>query len=113
MPPQQGIWLNDHEGLLPRLNQPGQQDQEDAIGVRACGPFHLSLEDDELLPQEGIFGDQLCLASAKIGEGGQRQGGQERFGPTSKARGERIQAAILQPLEMSQNTSHTRSFSIT
>jgi hypothetical protein len=35
-----------------------------------------------------------------------------RFGPTSKARGERIQAAILQPLESGENTTHSRSFSI-
>jgi hypothetical protein len=77
------IWLHDHQGLLPRSNQPGQQDDEDAIGVRVYWPFHLWLEDDALLAQEGIFGDQLSLASAKIGEGGQRQGGPERFGPTS------------------------------
>jgi hypothetical protein len=67
------IWLHDHESLLPGPNQPGQQDQEDAIGVRACGPFHLPLEDDERLSQEGIFRDKLGLASAKIGESSKRQ----------------------------------------
>lgn len=73
MPAQQCVGLNNHEGLLPGSNQPGQQDEEDAIGVRACGPFHLSLEDDELLAQEGIFSDKLGLASAKIGESSKRQ----------------------------------------
>jgi hypothetical protein len=29
--------------LLPRSNQPGQQDEEHAIGLGECWPFHLSL----------------------------------------------------------------------
>ncbi len=49
MPPEQGVWLHDHEGLLPSLNQPGQQDQEHAIGSSESWPFHLSPQNDELL----------------------------------------------------------------
>ncbi len=49
MPAQQCFGLNDEEGLLPSANQPGQQDEEQAIGFRACWPFHLTLENDELL----------------------------------------------------------------
>jgi len=113
MPPEKCVWLHDQEGLLPGTNEPGQQDQEQAIGPGERWPFHLPLEDDQLLSQEGIFGHELGFASAKVGEGGQRQGGSQRFGPTSNARRERIQAAILQPPEISHNTSHTRSFSIT
>ena len=90
-----------------------KQHEEQAIGFRAGGPFHLPPEDDQLLAQEGIFGDELGLASVKIGEGCQRQGGPERFGPTSQTRGECIQAAILQPPEIGHHTSHTKSFSIT
>jgi hypothetical protein len=48
-PSQQGVWLNDQEGLLPGTNQPGQQDEEDAIGPGDWWPFHLSPENDELL----------------------------------------------------------------
>ena len=59
MPAQQGVWLHDEEGLLPGSNQPGQQDEEDAIGLGERWPFHLPLEDDELLSQEGIFRDEL------------------------------------------------------
>jgi hypothetical protein len=73
----------------------------------------LTPQDDKLLSQEGIFGDELGLASAKVGQGLQWQGGSERFGPTSQARGERIPAAILQPPGMGHNTNHTRSFSMT
>ena len=49
MPAQQGIWLNNQEGLLPGLNQPGQQDEEDAIGPGDGWPFHLAPQNDELL----------------------------------------------------------------
>jgi hypothetical protein len=73
----------------------------------------LPLEDDQLLSQEGIFGDEFGLASAKISEGEERQGGPERFGPMRKARREGMQAAILQLLERRENTSHKSSFSIT
>jgi len=64
MPPEQGVWLHDEESLLPRSNHTSQQDEEDAIGVCVCRPFHLPFENDELLSQEGIFGDELGLASA-------------------------------------------------
>jgi hypothetical protein len=113
MPPQHCVWLHDHQGLLPGTNQPGQQDEKDAIGFRACRPFHLPLEDDQWLSQEGIFGEKLGLASAEVGEGGQWQGGQERFGPPHKARGEGMPAAIQEPLERGENMTHTGSFSIT
>ncbi len=49
MPPEQRLWLHNDEGLLPRSNQPGQQDEEDAIGPGEHRPFHLSPEYDELL----------------------------------------------------------------
>ena len=49
MPPQQGFWLNNKERLLPGPNSPRQEHKEDAICLRACWPFHLPLEDDELL----------------------------------------------------------------
>ncbi len=68
MPPQQGVWLHDQECLLPGSNQPGQQDEEDAIGPGERWPFHPSFKDDELLAEEGIFCDQL---GARVSEDGQ------------------------------------------
>ena len=49
MEAEQGFWLNDEERLLPGPNTPGSQHKEDAIRLRACWPFHLPLEDNELL----------------------------------------------------------------
>jgi hypothetical protein len=36
------VWLHNQEGLLQGMNQPGQQDEEHAIGLGDCWPFHLS-----------------------------------------------------------------------
>jgi hypothetical protein len=113
MPPEQGLWLHDHEGGLSGSSQRGQQNEQEAIGVGACRPFHLPPEDDQLLAQEGIFRDQFGLASAKIGYGLQRPRGQERLGPTSQARGEGMQAVIQGALESGENSTHRRRFSIT
>src|SRR5215472_9341586 len=110
--PPKCVWLHDQEGLLPGTNELCQQNEEDTIGPGDWWPFHPPFEDDKLLAQEGIFRDQLGLASAQIGQVCQWQGGHERFGPTSQARGERIQAASLQLPEVGHNTGHTRSFSI-
>ena len=49
MPPQHCLWLNDDERLLPASNQPGQEDQEQAIGPGERWPLHLPLEDDQWL----------------------------------------------------------------
>ena len=64
MPPEQGVWLHNHESLLPGSNQPGQQDEQDAIGPGDWWPFHLSFENNKLLSQEGVFCHKFGLASA-------------------------------------------------
>src|SRR5438876_506266 len=99
MPAQQRLWLNDEERLLPCPNHPCQEDEEHAIRFRACGAFHLAPEDDELLSQEGIFCHQLGLASAKVGQGLQRQGGSERSGPLKKASSQSCNERTHEPFE--------------
>ena len=48
-PAQQGVGLDDEEGLSPELGAGGQEDQSNAIAVGELGSFHLALEHDELL----------------------------------------------------------------
>ncbi len=93
MPAEQGIWLHDEQSLFPGANQPSQQDEEQSIGFRTCRSFHLPLEDDERLSQEGIFRHQLGLAPAKVGQRLQRQGGSERLVHRVK----RAESAYRQP----------------
>src|SRR5260221_12728886 len=108
MPAQQGLWLNDEEGLLPGSNQPGQQDKEHAIGFRACWPFHLPSEDDELVAQESVFRDKLGLVSAKVGERSDQEGASCRFRPTYKAKVKHIQTATLQPQKIGRASCRER-----
>ena len=112
MPPHQGVWLHDAQNLLPRPNQPGQQDEEDAISPGERWPFHLPLEDNELLAEKDVFRQKLGLASAKVGQRLQRKGGREGFRPLSQASRECIPAAIQELPERGHHTSHTKSFSI-
>jgi hypothetical protein len=49
MPAEQGLWLDNEQGLVPASNQPSSQHEEHPIRFGACWPFHLTLEDDELL----------------------------------------------------------------
>jgi hypothetical protein len=58
--------LHDQQGGLSGMNQPGQQDQEDAISSGESWPLHLSLQNDELLSEEGIFRQKLLFTSPKI-----------------------------------------------
>src|SRR5438552_4757641 len=99
MEAEQRLWLNDEERLLPCPNHPCQEDEEHAIRFRACGAFHLAPEDDELLSQEGIFCHELGLASAKVGQGLERQGGSERSGPLKKSSSQSSGQRIHEPLE--------------
>src|SRR5262249_7647586 len=108
MPAEHGVWLHNQQSLLLRSNQPGQQDEEHAIGPRERWPFHLPLEDDELLSQGGNFREQFGLASAQIGEGGQQQGGSVQFRPMSQASRECMHAASQEALESEKNTCHTK-----
>jgi hypothetical protein len=49
MPAQQGFWLNEEESLLSYPNSSSEEHKEDAIPLSTRWPFHLPLEDEELL----------------------------------------------------------------
>jgi hypothetical protein len=56
------------KGLLPCANQPSQEHEECSVRLGASRSFHLPTEHDERLSYEGVFRDELGLASAKICE---------------------------------------------
>ena len=94
-------WTSDVR-LFPCSNHSCQEDEEHSIRLRACWPFYLALENDELLSQEGVFCHQLGLASAKIGQGLERQGSSERCGPLKKASSEELLRRSYELLETRQ-----------
>jgi len=62
------VFLNDEESLFPGPHYACQQDQEHAVRPGAGRSFHLSPQNNELLTQQGIFCDQVGLASSKVGQ---------------------------------------------
>jgi hypothetical protein len=51
MPAQQGIGLDDVQGLLPELGTTGRQHQTKPVDIGQLGSFDLAVEDNELLVQ--------------------------------------------------------------
>jgi hypothetical protein len=68
MPAQKCLWLNDKERLFPDPNHSGEKYQEYSVCFPVNWSFHLSTQDDQLLPQQRVFGQQFGFASGQIGE---------------------------------------------
>jgi hypothetical protein len=59
--------LDDQERPAPRRDTARQQNQQGAIGAGDTWPLGRAGQDDQLLAQQGVLGDQLRLAAQEIG----------------------------------------------
>jgi hypothetical protein len=67
MPAQERIGLEDEEGFLPSLDPAGEEeDKPEAIGWCEAWLVNLAVEDDELLAEEGVLGNELGIAASAI-----------------------------------------------
>ena len=66
MPAQEGIGLEDEEGFLPFADSAGEKDQQEAIDWREPWFVDLVVEDDELLAEEDVLGNELGVAASDI-----------------------------------------------
>jgi hypothetical protein len=66
MPPQQRLWLDNEQRLLPSSNCSCQKHQEHPIHFGACWSFDVSAEDDNRLLEKCVFCHQFGLASGKV-----------------------------------------------
>ena len=66
MPAQERIGLEEEDGFLPTADPSGEEDEPKAIGW--CEAWHadLAVEDDELLAEEGVLGNELGIAASEI-----------------------------------------------
>ncbi|MBN1993046.1 MAG: hypothetical protein JW953_10110 [Anaerolineae bacterium] len=55
MPSDQGIRLDDMQGLLPELGAASQQHQAKTVAIGQLGTFDLAVEHDELLAEPSRF----------------------------------------------------------
>jgi hypothetical protein len=60
--------LDKEERLLPRPNHSSQNSQKQPVPLPIDRSFDLPTQDDQLLPQQGVFRQQFGFASGHIGE---------------------------------------------
>ena len=66
MPAEEGVGLDDKEGLSPEGRRSCQQKKPEAVSIAQFRAFDLAMEDDELVPEEGIFGDEMGSTANRI-----------------------------------------------
>jgi hypothetical protein len=110
MPPQERLRLDNEKRMLPCTRRPSEKDQDQTIRLCACWSFDLPTEDDELLPQEGVFHHKLGLASGKVSHRIQHERGIGRRGPVDEAVVERLKTPVCQALDKGNNRLHSIRF---
>jgi len=83
LPPDDGLGLDDGDGLPPAAPQAGQQDPQHPIGGPQAWTRSGALEDGQLVPQGEVLEHQGPLGGDPTGEAGEDQGehgGQHRSG---------------------------------
>jgi len=83
VPAQERLWLHDEDRLPPSPDAARQDHQERPVDGAAAGALDAAAEDEELLAQQRVFGDQLRSTAAQIrqqpgglGRPGRLRGGQ-------------------------------------
>ena len=66
MPAQEGIGLEDEEGFPPTPDPAGEEDEPEVVGWGEAWLADLAVEDDELLAEEGVLGNELGLAASEV-----------------------------------------------
>ena len=92
MPAQKRLGLNDKERLFPGPNHSGEKYQEYSVCIPVNWSFHLSTQDDQLLPQQRVFGQQLSFISSQIGERPKHKESRRWFDPSRNTFLERVKA---------------------
>ena len=110
MPPQERLWLDNEKRMLPCTRRSCEKDQDQAIRFCKCWSFDLPTQDDELLPEEGVFCHELGLASGKVSHRTQHERGIGRFGPVDEAVVERLKTHVCQALDEGNNILHSIRF---
>jgi hypothetical protein len=105
-PSQKRLRLDDKERLFPGLNHSSEKQQAELICLPAGRSFDMSMQDDELLPQQRVFDKQFGLAFGKVCDRSQQKGGGARFHPTNHAIKERVKAKSYSMPERDENREH-------
>ncbi len=107
MPPQERLWLDNEKRMLPCTCRSSEKDQDQPIRLCACWSFDLPTENDELLPEEGVFCHELGLASGEVSHGSHYERGVGWFGQVDETVVERLKAHTCQTHDEGENPMHS------
>lgn len=74
MPTEEGVGLEDEGRLFSVLDAAGEEDEPEAVGWRNGGLSDLAVQDDQLLAEESIFGDEVRFTAREVGGGAENNG---------------------------------------
>lgn len=74
MPVEKSIGLNNEERLFPVPDGSREHDREQPIGSGTSWALHLTAKDDQLLSQQGVFGDEFSPGAGQIVQGSHEAG---------------------------------------
>jgi hypothetical protein len=103
MPLGKRLRLNNQEGLPPCPQGPCQKHQQESICFRVVWSFDLAPKDKELLPEEGIFGNQFRFPSRKVHDRPEYNWDVRGFCPSEEASLEAVKAGGDQWFDVSKN----------
>ena len=66
MPAQEGIGLEDEDGFPPNPDPAGEEDEPEPVGWGEAWLADLAMEEDKLLAEEGVLGNELGLAASEV-----------------------------------------------
>ena len=66
MPAEEGIGLHNQQRLFPVPGGPREDDQEQPIGPGTRCALHLTAEDDQLLTEQRVLGDEFSPGASQI-----------------------------------------------
>jgi len=84
MPAQKGIRLDDQERFFPIPETASEEQEPEAIAAIETRTFDLALKNQELMTQQGIFGEELCVAEGQIGKRSAPEGCLNRRGAAAE-----------------------------
>ena len=67
MPAEDSLRLNQQHGVPLVLGEASEKEEAEAVTWRQLGSLELPTSYDQLLPEQGVFGQQLPLAPREVG----------------------------------------------
>ena len=68
-PAEESVGLENQKRFFPVFHAGSEEDEPETIRLRKGGLVDLAVEDDQLLPEQGILSDKVGFAAREVGGG--------------------------------------------